>query len=73
MIVIGGGFGGMSAAWELHQAGYEVVLVEARDRFGGRVRTLDRFIKDKTVEAGGLRGAAGLPGRPRSMTGNGRS
>ena len=53
VIVIGGGFGGMSAAWELHQAGYEVVLVEARDRFGGRVRTLDRFIKDKTVEAGG--------------------
>src|SRR5579863_6472134 len=53
VIVIGGGFGGMSAAWELHQAGYEVILVEARDRFGGRVRTLDRFIKDKTVEAGG--------------------
>jgi monoamine oxidase len=53
VIVIGGGFGGMSAAWELHQAGYEVVLIEARDRFGGRVRTLDRFIKDKTVEAGG--------------------
>src|SRR5580704_11069913 len=53
VIVIGGGFGGMSAAWELHQAGYEVVLVEARDRFGGRFRALDRFIKDKTVEAGG--------------------
>ncbi len=53
VIVIGGGFGGMSAAWELMQAGYEVTLVEARDRFGGRVRTLDRFIKDKTVEAGG--------------------
>ncbi len=53
VIVIGGGFAGMAAAWELHQASYEVVLVEARDRFGGRVRTLDRFIKDKTVEAGG--------------------
>lgn len=53
VVVIGGGFGGMSAAWELHQAGYDVTLVEARDRFGGRVRTLDRFIKDKTVEAGG--------------------
>jgi len=53
VIVIGGGFGGMSAAWELKSAGYEVTLVEARDRFGGRVRTLDRFIKDKTVEAGG--------------------
>ncbi|HEY2253897.1 MAG TPA: FAD-dependent oxidoreductase [Planctomycetaceae bacterium] len=53
VLVIGGGFGGMSAAWELNSAGYEVTLVEARDRFGGRVRTLDRFIKDKTVEAGG--------------------
>ena len=53
VIVVGGGFGGMSAAYELHQVGYEVVVVEARDRFGGRVRTLDRFIKDKTVEAGG--------------------
>jgi monoamine oxidase len=53
VIVIGGGFGGMSAAWELLQAGYQVTVVEARDRFGGRVRTLDRFIRDKTVEAGG--------------------
>lgn len=53
VVVIGGGFGGMSAAWELLQAGYQVTVVEARDRFGGRVRTLDRFIKDKTVEAGG--------------------
>jgi monoamine oxidase len=53
VIVIGAGFGGMSAAYELDKAGYEVTVVEARDRIGGRVHTLDRFIKDKTVESGG--------------------
>ena len=53
VVVIGGGFGGMSAAYELNQAGYEVLVIEARDRFGGRVRTLEHFIKDRTIEAGG--------------------
>lgn len=53
VLVVGGGFGGMSAAYELTTAGYEVVLIEARHRFGGRVHTLDHFIKDKTVETGG--------------------
>src|SRR5262249_58253645 len=52
-IVIGAGFGGVSAGYELKSAGYEVTMIEARDRIGGRVHTLDRFIKDKTVEAGG--------------------
>jgi len=53
VIVVGAGLGGMSAAYELHSAGYEVLVIEARERFGGRVHTLTRFIKDKTVEAGG--------------------
>src|SRR5204863_5849236 len=53
VIVIGAGLGGLSAALELISAGYEVTVVEARDRVGGRVHTLDRFIKDKTVETGG--------------------
>jgi monoamine oxidase len=53
VIVIGAGFGGVSAAYELKIAGYEVTVVEARDRIGGRVHTLPHFIKDKTVEAGG--------------------
>src|SRR5258707_15079581 len=30
VIVIGGGFGGVSAAYQLHQAGYEGTVVEAR-------------------------------------------
>jgi monoamine oxidase len=53
VIVIGAGFGGVSAGYELKSAGYEVTMIEARERIGGRVHTLDRFIKDKTVEAGG--------------------
>ncbi len=53
IIVVGAGFGGMSAAYELKSAGYGVTVIEARDRIGGRVHTLDNFVKDKTVEAGG--------------------
>jgi monoamine oxidase len=34
--VVGAGFAGLSAAWRLHQAGKEVVVLEARDRVGGR-------------------------------------
>ncbi len=53
VIVVGAGFGGLSTAFELKSAGYDVTVVEARERLGGRVHTLDRFIKDKTVETGG--------------------
>jgi monoamine oxidase len=53
VVVVGAGFSGTSAAYELKSAGYEVTVVEARDRIGGRVHTLERFVKDKTVEAGG--------------------
>src|SRR5579863_102385 len=53
VIVVGAGFAGVTAAYELQSAGYDVTVVEARDRIGGRVHTLERFVKDKTVEAGG--------------------
>ena len=53
VIVVGAGFAGLSAALELTSAGYEVLMIEARDRVGGRVHTLDRFVVDKTVETGG--------------------
>ena len=39
IIVIGGGFAGMSAALEASMMGAHVILLEARDRLGGRVHT----------------------------------
>lgn len=52
VIVIGAGMAGVAAAYELKSLGYEVTVIEARIRLGGRVHSLDRFIKDKVVEAG---------------------
>jgi monoamine oxidase len=37
VVVVGAGFAGLMAAWRLTQAGCEVVVLEARDRVGGRV------------------------------------
>ncbi|XP_062153379.1 polyamine oxidase 2 isoform X2 [Alnus glutinosa] len=39
VIVIGGGMAGMAAARALHDASFGVVLLESRDRIGGRVYT----------------------------------
>lgn len=39
VIVIGGGFAGISAARTLHDASFQVTLLESRDRIGGRVHT----------------------------------
>jgi monoamine oxidase len=36
-VVVGAGFAGLMAAWRLAQGGCEVVVLEARDRVGGRV------------------------------------
>ena len=37
VVVVGAGFAGLMAAWRLVQAGCDVVVLEARDRVGGRV------------------------------------
>ena len=39
LAVIGGGIAGLAAAWEGVQQGAEVVVLEAGDRFGGKVTT----------------------------------
>ena len=45
---------GLVAAYELHQRGWAVTVLEARDRVGGRVHTLyDDFFQEQHAEAGG--------------------
>jgi monoamine oxidase len=51
VIVVGGGMAGMVAARDLSQAGLTTVLLEARDRLGGRTNTVD--FCGKRVESGG--------------------
>ncbi|WP_205699308.1 flavin monoamine oxidase family protein [Conexibacter sp. SYSU D00693] len=53
VVVVGAGLAGLSAARALQQAGREVLVVEARDRVGGR--TLNEPIDDagQVVELGG--------------------
>jgi monoamine oxidase len=41
IIIVGGGLSGMSAAYEAHQAGKKIVVLEARSRVGGRTYTVD--------------------------------
>ena len=36
VIIIGAGLAGMTAAWELKKQGHDIVVLEARDRVGGR-------------------------------------
>ncbi len=53
VIVIGAGLAGLSAAYELAQAGHQVTIFEARERPGGRVWTLrDAFSDGLYAEAG---------------------
>ena len=52
VVVVGAGLAGLTAAREIVAAGREVVVLEARDRVGGRV--LNHPIGDgKVVEVGG--------------------
>ena len=53
IVVVGAGFAGLACADELAAVGYDVTVVEARGRVGGRVQTLTDLVKGKTVEAGG--------------------
>jgi len=53
VIVIGGGFSGLAAAYELTKAGYDVTVVEARNRVGGRVISFSDLVPGKNVEGGG--------------------
>ena len=50
-LVIGAGMAGVTAARELARAGLSVIVVEAGDRIGGRLRTIRDF-SEQPIEAG---------------------
>src|SRR5438094_9535685 len=56
ILIIGAGMAGLSAGYELSQAGHDVTILEARMRPGGRVHTLrEPFSGGLSAEAGAAR------------------
>src|SRR5690349_2096541 len=54
VVVVGAGLAGLTAAVDLRDAGWDVVVLEARSRVGGRVHTLrDPFTSGLHAEGGG--------------------
>ena len=56
VIILGAGLGGLSAGYELTQAGHDIDILEARSRPGGRVYTLRKpFAEGLYAETGATR------------------
>jgi monoamine oxidase len=53
VIVIGAGLAGLAAALDLHRAGWKVIVLEARERVGGRVHSIRNFSNGLVAEGGG--------------------
>ena len=52
VVVVGGGLAGLSAARAIRKAGSSVVVLEARDRVGGRTLN-EKLSRSEVVEIGG--------------------
>lgn len=63
IIVIGAGVAGLAAAGELAHAGFQVTVLEARERVGGRIHTIDPEGAGAPVELG----AEFIHGRPQDL------
>ncbi len=50
--IMGAGLAGLCAAYELQRAGFEVEVFEARDRVGGRTKTVTGVVRDKSGKPG---------------------
>ena len=62
IVVIGAGLAGMAAARELNRAGHQVLVLEARDRIGGRIWTGNKW-PDLPLDLGAtwIHGTTGNP------------
>jgi monoamine oxidase len=52
VLIIGAGVAGLAAAYELSRAGVNVIVLEARDRIGGRIYTLHDENSPLPIELG---------------------
>lgn len=59
--VVGAGIAGLGAARALHDAGHDVVVLEARDRIGGRVHSIDLAGAQVELGANWVHGTDGNP------------
>lgn len=62
IVVIGAGFSGLACAHELHAAGYDVTVLEARNRIGGRVLSFNAANKNEYIKGRNIEGGAELIG-----------
>lgn len=62
VVVIGAGFAGLACAHELLSAGYDVTVIEARDRVGGRVLSFNKQFKNELIKDRNAEGGAELIG-----------
>ncbi len=62
VVVVGAGFAGLAAAHELHAVGYDVSVLDARDRLGGRVLSFNAALKSEFIPGRNIEGGAELIG-----------